>query len=81
VFALQAHTVLFLGFGMGLISWVPLQLIGVLAPVVWFFAAVRRFYRSGWVVTVLKTILLGYLDLAISSVVVVLTMLVALLGS
>lgn len=81
VFALHAHTVLFLGLGLTLTGWPPLQLLGGLGPMIWFFLAVRRFYRSGWVVTVLKTVLLGVLDLLASSVVVALTTLVALLGT
>jgi hypothetical protein len=81
VFALHAHTVLFMGFGLALTGWPPLQLLGVLGPMFWFFLAVRRFYRSGWVGTVLKTVTLGVLDMLVSSVVVMLTMLVALLGT
>lgn len=81
VFALHAHTVLFLGLGLGLTGWPPVQLLGAVGPVVWFLLAVRRFYRSGWPMTVLKTVTLGLLDLLVSSVVVVLTMLVALLGT
>ncbi|HUM13938.1 MAG TPA: DUF3667 domain-containing protein [Myxococcaceae bacterium] len=81
VFALHAHTVLFLGLGLGLSGWPPLALLGALGPVGWFLVAVHRFYRSGWVTTVLKTLALGFLDLVISSLVVVVTMLVALLGT
>ncbi len=81
VFALHAHTVLLLGPGLTLTVWPPLQLLGALGPVIWFFLAVRYFYRSGWVVTVVKTVLLGVLDLLVSSVVVALTMRVALLGT
>ncbi|MGZ6098733.1 MAG: DUF3667 domain-containing protein [Myxococcaceae bacterium] len=81
VFALHAHTVLFLGLGLTLTGWPPLQLLGALGPILWFFLAVRRFYRSGWVGTVLRTVTLGVLDLLVSSVVVMLTMLVALLGT
>lgn len=81
VFALHAHTVLFLGLGLALTGWGPLQIIGGVGPVVWFFLAARRFYRSGWVATVLKTLSLGVLDLFASSVLAVGTMLVALLGT
>jgi hypothetical protein len=81
VFALHAHTVLFLGLGVAVAGWAPLRILGTLGPVVWFFPAVRRFYRSGWVATVLKTLVLGILDLAISVVVVGVTILVALLGT
>jgi hypothetical protein len=81
VFALHAHTVLFLGLGLGLTGWQPLRWVGTLAPVIWFFPAVHRFYRNGWVVTVLKTLVLGALDLTISVVVVLVTTLVALLGT
>ncbi len=47
----------------------------------WFVLAVQRFYRSGWVATVLKTGTLGVLDFFLSSAVVAVTMLVALLGT
>jgi len=81
VFALHAHTVLFLGLGLGLTGWLPLRWVGTLGPVVWFFPAVHRFYRNGWVATVLKTLLLGVLDLTLSVAVVTVTILVALLGT
>jgi len=81
VFALHAHTVLFLGLDVALTGWVPLRWVGWLGPVVWFFPAVHRFYRNGWAVTVLKTLVLGFLDLTISVFVVLVTMLVALLGA
>ncbi len=79
VFALHAHTVLFFGLGLGLTGWPPLQLLGAVGPAVWFLLAVRRFYRSGWVGTVLKTLTLGALDLVVSALLVTATMLIALL--
>lgn len=81
VFALHAHTVLFLGLGVGLIEWRPLQAIGVVAPVIWFVPAVHRFYRSGWVETVLKTVLLGMVYFFLVILAVLLTTAVALLGT
>jgi hypothetical protein len=81
VFALHAHTVLFIGLGVGLIRWWPLETIGVVAPVVWFMPAVHRFYRSGWVETVLKTVLLGIVYFALVMMVVLATSMVALLGT
>ena len=81
VFALHAHTVLFLGLGLGLIEWRPLHAIGLVAPVIWFVPAVHRFYRSGWVETVLKTVLLGMVYFFLVILVVVLTTTVALLGT
>jgi Protein of unknown function (DUF3667) len=81
VFALHAHTVLFLGLGLGLIGWKPLEAVGLLVPVVWFLLAVHRFYRSGWVETVLKTVLLGFVYFFLVMMVVLLTTMVALLGT
>ncbi len=81
ILALHAHTVLFIGLGIGLIGWPPLRPIGALVPVVWFFLAAHRFYRSGWIATVLKTLVLGVLDGVVVAVVVLLTTLVALLGT
>lgn len=81
VFALHAHTVLFLGLGIGLVRWWPLETIGVVAPAVWFLPAVHRFYRSGWVETVLKTVLLGIAYFALVMAVVLVTSMVALLGT
>lgn len=81
VFALHAHTVLFLGLGLGLTGWQPLEAVGVLAPVVWFFLAVHRFYRSGWVGTVLKSVLLGLVYFVVVVVTVLLTSMVSLLGT
>jgi hypothetical protein len=83
VFALHAHTVLFigLGLGLGLVRWWPLETIGVVAPVVWFLPAVHRFYRSGWVETVLKTVLLGIVYFSLVVAAVLATSMVALLGT
>ncbi|HZJ52719.1 MAG TPA: DUF3667 domain-containing protein [Myxococcaceae bacterium] len=81
VLALHAHTVLFLGLGIGLIGWWPLKAIGVVGPIAWFLLAAHRFYRSGWVSTVLKTLVLGVLDGVLVVLVVMLTTLVALLGT
>jgi len=81
VFALHAHTVLFLGLGLTLTGWVPLQVLGAVGPVLWFLLAARRFYGSGWVGTALKTVSLGVLDLFVSSVLAVATMFIALLGT
>ncbi|HSP18684.1 MAG TPA: DUF3667 domain-containing protein [Myxococcaceae bacterium] len=81
VFALHAHTVLFLALGLTLTGWLPFQVLGAVGPVLWFVLAVRRFYRSGWVGTVLKTVSLGVLDLFVSSMLAVGTMLIALLGT
>ena len=81
VFALHAHTVVFLGLGIGLTGWQPLEAVGLLTPVVWFFLAVHRFYRSGWVETVLKTVLLGIVYFFLVVMTVLLTSLVARLGT
>jgi len=81
VFALHAHTVLFIGLAVGTIRWGPVEAIGLLAPVVWFLPAVHRFYRSGWVETVLKAVLLGIVYFALVLAVVMVTSLVALLGT
>ena len=81
VFALHAHTVLFLGLALGLTEWQPLEAVGLGGPVVWFFLAVHRFYRSGWVETVLKSVLLGVVYFFLVVVTVLLTSVVALLGT
>ena len=81
VFALHAHTVLFLGLGLGLTGWQPLEVVGLLGPAVWFLVAVHRFYRSGWVETVLKAALLGIVYFFLVIVTVLLTSIVALLGT
>jgi hypothetical protein len=57
------------------------EAIGLLAPVAWFLPAVHRFYRSGWVETVLKAVLLGIVYFALVLAVVMVTSLVALLGT
>jgi hypothetical protein len=57
------------------------EAVGVLAPVAWFLPAVHRFYRSGWVETVLKALLLGIVYFALVMAVVILTSIVALLGT
>jgi hypothetical protein len=49
--------------------------------VAWFLPAVHRFYRSGWVETVLKAVLLGIVYFALVMAVVMVTTVVALLGS
>jgi hypothetical protein len=81
VFALHAHTVLFLGLGLGLTGWGPLEAVGLLAPVVWFLLAVHRFYRSGWVETVLKSVLLGMVYWFLLVGTIILTSVVSLLGT
>jgi len=81
VFALHAHSVLFMGLGVQLAPWAPLKALGLLFPVVWFFIAARRFYGNGWPVTVLKVLTLGVIDGVISVLAVLGTVLVALLGS
>jgi len=81
VFALHAHTVLFLGLGLGLTGWQPLEAVGLLAPVAWFILAVHRFYRSGWVGTVLKSVLLGIVYFVLVVGTVLLTSVVSLLGT
>lgn len=81
VFALHAHTVLFIGLAVGTIRWGPVELLGVLAPVAWFLPAVHRFYRSGWVETVVKAVLLGLVYFALVLAVVLVTTMVALLGT
>lgn len=81
VFALHAHTVLFIGLAVGTIRWGPVEAVGVLAPVAWFLPAVHRFYRSGWVETVLKALLLGIVYFALVMAVVIVTSIVALLGT
>jgi hypothetical protein len=81
VFALHAHTVLYLGLGLVLIGWTPLRVIGLWMPVIWFFLAVRRFYGDGWALTVVKTSLLGVLDIFLLVATMMLTSLVALLGT
>jgi len=81
VFALHAHTVLFLGLGVGLTGWWPLEAVGLVAPVVWFLLAVHRFYRSGWVETVLKSVLLGLVYWFLLVGTLLLTSVVSLLGT
>jgi hypothetical protein len=81
VFALHAHAVLFIGLAVGTLHWAPVEALGVLAPVAWFLPAVHRFYRSGWVETVLKAVLLGIVYFALVMAVVIVTTVVALLGS
>jgi len=81
VFALHAHTVLFLGLGVGLIHWAPLEAIGLGGPVVWFFLAAHRFYRSDWVETVLRAVLLSIVYLVLVMMTVLLTTMVAVLGT
>jgi hypothetical protein len=81
VFALHAHTVLFIGLGIGLIRWGPVETVGVVAPVVWFLPAVHRFYRIGWVETVLKAVLLAIVYFALVLFVLIATSMVALLGT
>ena len=72
---------LFLGLGLGLTGWQPLEVVGLLGPAVWFLVAVHRFYRSGWVETVLKAALLGIVYFFLVIVTVLLTSIVALLGT
>lgn len=72
---------LFLGLGLGLTGWQPLEVVGLLAAVVWFLVAAHRFYRSGWVETVLKAVLLGVVYFFLVVVTVFLTSVVALLGT
>jgi hypothetical protein len=81
VFALHAHTVLFLGLGLGLTGWTPLGVVGLLAAIVWFLLAAHRFYRSGWVATVLKSVLLGAVYFVLLMVTLLLTSVVSLLGT
>ena len=81
VFALHAHTVLFLGLGVGAIPWEPLELVGLGGPVVWFLLAAHRFYRSDWVETVLRAVLLSIVYFFLVMMVVLLTTMVAVLGT
>ena len=81
VFALHAHTVLFLGLGVGLIPWPPFEVVGLVSPVVWFLVAVSRFYRSGWVETGLKAVLLAMVYSFLVVMVVFLTTMLAVLGT
>ena len=81
VFALHAHSVLFMGLDVQFVRWAPFQVLGLLSPVVWFFLAARRFYGNGWPVTVLKVLILGVVDGVIAVLAVFGTVLVALLGT
>lgn len=81
VFALHAHTVLFLGLGVGLIQWAPVEVLGVGGPVVWFLLAAHRFYRSDWVETGMRAVLLSIVYFFLVIMVVLLTTMVALLGT
>ena len=54
---------------------------GVVAPAIWFVPPVHRFYRSGWVETVLKTVLLGVVYFFLLVLGILLTTAVALLGT
>ena len=81
VFALHAHTVLFLGLGVGLIHWAPVELVGVGGPVVWFLLAAHRFYRSDWVETGMRAVLLSIVYFFLVIMTVLLTTMVAVLGT
>ena len=52
-----------------------------MAPAIWFVLAAHRFYGSGWVLTVLRSLVLGVVDLVLVAVAVLFTTVVALLGS
>jgi len=81
VFALHAHTVLFLGLGIGLIEWRPLHAMVSSPRRSGSSPPVHRFYRSGWVETVLKTVLLGVVYFFLLVLGILLTTAVALLGT
>jgi len=81
IFALHAHTVFFIGLGIGFIPFKPLTIAVRVFPEIWLIPALRRFYGSGWVVTVLKALVLGLLYLVVLCVGVLITALLALLGT
>lgn len=81
VFALHAHTVLFLGLMLRATRVRPLWVPALVAVVVWFFVAVRRFYGSAWWAVVLKTLVLGVAYTVVLMITIVLTMMVSLLAT
>jgi len=81
IFALHAHTVVFLGLMLGLTRLAPLAILGLLAPAAWFVVALRRFYGSPWWAIGLKTVALGVLYTLVLSAGMVLTALIALLAT
>jgi len=81
IFALHAHTVFFIGLGVGFIPFKPVTIVARVFPLVWLFPALRRFYGSGWVVTILKALALCLLYVVVLFFGVMITALLALLGT
>jgi hypothetical protein len=63
VFALHLHAFWFAVLGLSLIDWVPLNLMLLLAAMIYPLVAMRRVYGGGWAGTLLRGVTLALLNL------------------